>query len=487
MTRVRFAPSPTGRFHIGGARTALYNFLLAQQTGGQFILRIEDTDRKRSTPEALDELKAALRWLGIHWHEGPDIGGPHEPYNQTGRKDLYLKHAQALMDRGHAYRCFCTPERLQQVRAEQQQLKQSPHYDGLCRALSREESDRRAQADEKFTIRFKAPTDGTTTVRDQLRGDITVENRTIDDPILVKSDGWALYHLAAMVDDFEMGITHVFRGSEWLGTLPLHALIIRAFGWPEPVWCHLSVFLKPSGKGKMSKRDVTSEQSIYVLELRDLGYVPEAVNSWIALMGASFGAEEELLTVPEMATRFDINHLTPSASRVNYEKLDDFNGKWIRRLAVDDLAGRVKPFLAQAGLAVDDATLLRVTPLIQSRITTLDDAVPMAGFFFRAEVTPVVTDLVAKGLTTAQSLAALERVLAVLEAVPDFTHAVTEPPVRALTDELNMKPGTLFGMVRVAVTGQTVSPPLFECMDVIGREVCLTRLRQAIALLKAQA
>ena len=234
--RVRFAPSPTGRLHIGGARTALYNVLLAKQTGGQFILRIEDTDVKRTVPGALEELQAGLRWLGLDWQEGPDVGGPHAPYSQLARKDLYQRHAQALLAGGHAYRCFCTPERLKQVREAQQKAKQSPRYDGTCRALSAAEAERRAAAGEPFTIRFKTPKEGATTVTDRLRGAITVDNTTLDDFILVKSDGLALYHLAAMVDDHAMGITHVFRSAEWLGTFPLHALIIRALGWAEPVW-----------------------------------------------------------------------------------------------------------------------------------------------------------------------------------------------------------------------------------------------------------
>ena len=481
--RVRFAPSPTGRLHIGGARTALYNVLLAKQTGGQFILRIEDTDVKRTVPGALEELQAGLRWLGLDWQEGPDIGGPHAPYSQQPRKALYQRHAEELIARGHAYRCFCSAERLQQVREAQQQAKQSPRYDGTCRGLSPAEADRRAAAGEPFTIRFKTPKDGTTTAHDHVRGDITVDNTTLDDFILVKSDGLALYHLAAMVDDHEMGITHVLRGTEWLGTFPLHALILRAFGWPEPVWCHLSVFLKPSGKGKMSKRDVTSEQSIYVAELKELGYLPEAVNSWIALMGASFGAEEELLGLDEMAARFDLGNLNPSAARVNFEKLDDFNGKWIRRLSVDDLAARAQPFFEKAGLAPDPALLRRVTPLIQARIVTLDDAVEMAGFFFRAAVAPRPEALAIKGQTPAQGRAALQAARAGLAAVPAWTHADLEAPMRALADGLGLKAGQFFGLLRAAVTGQTVSPPLFECMELIGRETTLSRLAQAESLI----
>jgi glutamyl-tRNA synthetase len=483
--RVRFAPSPTGHFHIGGARTALYNVLLARQTGGQFILRIEDTDVRRSTPAALEELKEALRWLGLHWDEGPEVGGPHAPYQQSARRDIYLKYAQQLLDSGHAYRCFCSPERLRQVREAQHKRKQPTRYDGLCRRLDPAEAQARAAAGEPFVIRFKSPQEGSTTAHDYLRGDITVDNGTIDDFILVKSDGLAVYHLAALVDDRLMGVTHVLRGQEWLGTFPLHVLIYRAFGWEEPVWVHLSVFLNPSGKGKLSKRHLKSEQEVFVLGLREMGYLPEAINSWTALMGASFGAEEELLSLDEMAARFSLDHLTPSAARVNFDKLDDFNGKWIRRLSAGDLAARVRPFLEKAGLRPDDVTLRRITPLIRERLVTLDDAVEFAGFFFRAEVRPRPEALVAKGLTPAQSLDALQRAVALLEELPKFTHAAMEPPMRALADELGLKAGQLFGILRAAVTGQTVSPPLFECMEVVGRETCLARLRQAEEMLKA--
>jgi glutamyl-tRNA synthetase len=484
MVRVRFAPSPTGHFHIGGARTALYNVLFAHQTGGRFILRIEDTDTKRSTPEALEELKEALHWLGLQWDEGPDVGGPHGPYRQTERKDIYQRHAQQLMDAGHAYRCFCSPERLAQVREAQQKAKQTPRYDGLCRGLPREESDRRAAAGESFVIRFRTPKDGATTVHDYLRGDITVENSTLDDFVLVKSNGLPVYHLAAMVDDHEMAVTHVFRGQEWLGTFPLHALVIRAFGWQEPIWCHLSVFLNPAGKGKLSKRHLKSEQEVFVLGLRDLGYLPEAINSWIALMGASFGAEEELLSLEEMATRFSLDRLTPSAARVNFEKLDDFNGKWIRRLSLDDLCVRIKPFFEKAGYVVDEAVLRRITPLVQERIVTLDDAVAMAGFFFRADVQPQTADLTPKGLAPEQSAYALEQARAALEALPEFAHAALEPPLRALAETLKLKPGQLFGLVRVAVTGQAVSPPLFECLEIVGRDTTLARLAAALEQLR---
>ena len=404
---VRFAPSPTGRLHIGSARTALYNYLLAKKVGGRFILRIEDTDQKRFDSGAEAEIIEGLHWLGIEWDEGPDIGGPHAPYLQTLAKDTYLEHARQLIEKDHAYPCFCTPERIAQLREQQRQRKEQPQYDGTCRRLDPSESARRVAAGESHVIRFKTPDEGTTSVTDVLRGEITVENKALDDFILVKSDGLALYHLAAMVDDHRMAVTHVIRGSEWLSTLPLHALVVRAFGWREPVWCHLSLFLKPSGKGKMSKRDtaqaMTEGHSIFIRDLKEMGYIPEGILNWIALMGVSFDEAEDVFTLEEMVKRFELKHLSPSPAAVNFEKADHFNGTHIRMLTVDDLAARLKPVFEKAGFAPEDARLRKVAAVVQVRIVTLEDAVEMGGFFFRETVSPDPKDLPGKGLTPAQS------------------------------------------------------------------------------------
>ena len=253
--RVRFAPSPTGHTHLGSGRTALYDYLLARQTGGKFILRIEDSDQRRYVPGAEEELMHTLRWLGLEWDEGPDVGGAYGPYRQSERKEIYLEYARKLIEMGKAYYCFCTPDRLDKVRKEQLANKQNPRYDRTCRMLDPEEAAKRVAQGERHVIRFKIPDGGSITAHDLLRGDITVENNALDDAIIVRSDGLALYHLAAMIDDYLMKITHVIRGSEWLPTFPLHEHIIGAFGWQRPVFVHLSLFLKPSGKGKMSKRE----------------------------------------------------------------------------------------------------------------------------------------------------------------------------------------------------------------------------------------
>ncbi|MBN1438150.1 MAG: glutamate--tRNA ligase [Anaerolineales bacterium] len=485
---VRFAPSPTGRLHIGSARTALYNYLLARKVGGRFILRIEDTDRKRFVAGAEEEIIEGLRWLGLNWDEGPDVGGPCAPYRQSDAKQIYLDHARQLVENGRAYPCFCTPERIARLREQQRARKEQPLYDGACRRLDPEEAAKRVAAGEPHVIRFKTPKEGATTVADALRGEITVENKTLDDFILVKSDTLALYHLAAMVDDHRMAVSHVIRGSEWLSTLPLHALVVRAFGWREPVWCHLSVFLKPSGKGKMSKRDsaqaMTEGYSIFVRDLKEMGYIPEGVLNWIALMGASFDEAEDVFTLKEMVKRFDFRHLNPSPAAINFEKADHFNGTHIRRLAIEDLATRLKPVFEKAGFTVDDAELPKVAAVLQVRIVTLDDATAMGGFFFREDVSPDPQELIGKGLTPAQSADALRAAREVLAARPGFDPAAAEEELRALAGKLGQKPGMLFGMMRAAITGQAVSPPLFSSMEIVGREVFLARMEKAEATLR---
>ncbi len=486
--RVRFAPSPTGHMHLGSARTALYDYLIAKQTGGTFILRIEDTDTKRYVADAEEELIKGLQWLGIDFDEGPGKGGPYGPYRQSERKEIYREYAEKLIESGHAYYCFCSPEHLAKVREEQQKNKENLHYDGTCRELPLEEARKRVAAGEKHVIRFKTPKTGTTTVHDHLRGDITVDNSVLDDSILVKSDGWALYHLAAMVDDYLMKITHVIRGSEWLPSFPLHCQIIRAFGWPEPDFIHLSVFLKPSGKGKMSKRDgadaIKDGYSVFVKDLEELGYTPEGVVNWISLMGWSYDDHTEFFTLKDLIEKFSPDHLNPSPAAINFTKLDYFNGLHIRYLSDEELAKRIKPFLENAGYSPELSTLIKIAPILKERLPTLDEVVPMAGFFFRAEVNYSVEDLIQKGLERNQCVDLLNGMLKILAGLPDMRKDNTEEPMRKFVEESGFGAGQVFGLLRVAVTGQRVSPPLFESMEVIGRDLVLKRVSDAIDLLK---
>jgi glutamyl-tRNA synthetase len=485
--RVRMAPSPTGHFHLGGARTALFDYLMARKTGGKFILRLEDTDLKRTVPGAEQEIIDSLHWLGLDYDEGPDIGGSFGPYRQTERRDIYTQHAKMLVESGHAYPCFCTPDRLEKVRQEQQKRKENPRYDGTCRILSPDEAARRVANGEKHVIRFKMPHDGSTTAHDLLRGDIVVENSNLDDSVILKTDGLPTYHLAAMVDDHLMQITHVFRGSEWLGTFPLHVNIVRAFGWEEPEWVHLSVFLKPSGKGKMSKRETAEAMkdgySIFIKDMQDLGFTPEGLLNWIVLMGWGV-ADSDVLTLNDMIEKFSLDHLNPSPAAINFQKLDHFNGMHIRLMQTEDLARRIKPFLTKAGYNVDDARLLKIVPLIRERLVTLDDSVDFAGFFFKEDVSPIPEELIAKGLDARQSADVARKAYEILSGLSELSHAVAEPPMRELVEKLALNPNQVFGIIRVAVTGQKVSPPLFESMEIIGREKVLERIQKAIATLE---
>lgn len=489
--RVRFAPSPTGRLHIGGARTALYDFLFARQTGGQFILRIEDTDQKRFDPNAEQEIFETLRWLGLEWDEGSDIGGEFGPYRQSERLEIYQEYIEKLIDDGAAYYCFCTSERLQQVRELQKKRKEPPHYDGQCRNLSTGEARQRLAAGENAVVRFKVPDAGQTTGVDLLRGEITVDNDSIDDYILVKSSGMPVYHFAAILDDHLMGITHVLRGSEWLPTFPLHVLIYEAYGWEQPVWVHLSVLLNPSGKGKLSKRHMQGEKAdvkaVFALELREMGYLPEAILNWIGLMGWSYDDHQEFFPIAEFTQKFALEKLNPSPAAVNFSKLDHFNGLHIRALSEEELFNRLLPFFLQAGCPEDVELIRQIVPLVQERIRTLDEAVEMARFFFKDHIEVEAEELIGKNLTAGESAAALEKASQVIAELETFDHAPLEQALRDLADELGMKAGQLFGMLRMAVTGQRVSPPLIESMSIVGKEKVLARATSAAQKLRTLA
>ncbi|MEI7989168.1 MAG: glutamate--tRNA ligase [Chloroflexota bacterium] len=496
--RARFAPSPTGRLHIGGARTALYDYLLARQTGGQFILRIEDTDQKRYVPGAEKELMDGLRWIGLEWDEGPDIGGPYGPYRQLERKGIHSQVANGLIDNGYAFRCFCSAERLAHVREEKQKRKESIRYDGTCRNLSAKESAERAANGEPFVIRFKMPKEGSITMHDTLRGDITVLNQNLDDSILVKSDGLALYHLAALVDDHFMEITHVLRSSEWLPTFPLHAHLYRALGWEEPVWVHLSVFLKPSGKGKMGKRDTAQMLqdgfSIFVTDMGDMGFLPEAVVNWISLMGWGYSGAagesvNEFFTLSDLVERFSFDHLNPSPAAINIGKLDHFNGMHVRNLSIQDFTERLIPFYERAGIDIIASgrrnLIEKIAPIIQIRTTTLDEAPELTRFFFLEDVQPTPQDLIGKKMSAVESAKAAQSAYDFLSSLAEITPETAEHPMRELAESLGLSAGQFFGILRMAVTAQEVSPPLFESMAIIGKEKTLQRIMNAIKTLES--
>jgi glutamyl-tRNA synthetase len=468
----------------------LYDYLLAKKTDGKFILRIEDTDTKRTVPGAEQEILEGLRWLGLHHDEGPDVGGPFGPYRQTERREVYHQHAQTLVAADRAYPCFCLPDRLEKMRDAQRRNGEPPHYDGTCLALTSEVAARRVAAAERHVIRFKMPHDGVTVAHDLVRGDISVENKNIDDYVILKSDGLPTYHLAAVVDDHLMEITHVLRGAEWLSTFPLHVNIVRAFGWSEPKWVHLSLFLKPSGKGKMSKRDVSEAikdgHSIFIKDMRDLGITPEGLLNWMVLMGWGV-AEDDVMTLSQMIERFDLGRLNPAPAAINFAKLDHFNATHIRSMQIDDLAARLKPHFTARGLEDREGLVRRIAPLVQERITTLDEAVDMAGFFFQNEVKVDIQTLIIKGLSAARAAVVARTALGALAGLPDFQAPTLEGAMRSLVDQLGLETGKLFGLLRAVVTGQKVSPPLFETMEIVGRAESLKRLEAAVRMLEEQS
>jgi glutamyl-tRNA synthetase len=484
--RVRFAPSPTGRTHLGSGRTALYNYLLARQTGGQFILRIEDTDQKRYIPGAEEELMESLRWLGLTWDEGPDVGGPFGPYRQTERREIYQKYARQLIESGHAYYCFCPV--IDELTDPEN--KQKRHHRDICpdRDNSIEKADSRRQAGESHVVRFKMPYEGTITVTDAIRGEITIENSNLDDYILMKSDGLPVYHLAVVVDDHLMEISHAIRTSEWLPTLPLHGHIYKAFGWEQPVWIHPSVFLSPSGKGKLSKRESDALERegkpVFLGDFERLGYLPEAAVNWAALIGWSYDDKTEFFTMDDLIEKFSLEKLNPAPAALNFSKLDHFNGLHIRGLSPDDLATRIKPFFENAGYTVDDSKLIEIASVLQIRLGTLADAPKIAGFFFKEEVCPEPDSLIGKRMAVAESLEMAKAIYTLIESLPDFSEATASQPLRDLATRLGLKAGDVFGFLRNALTAQQVSPPIFETMTIIGRAKVLERIQNGIQILE---
>jgi glutamyl-tRNA synthetase len=482
--RVRYAPSPTGDFHVGGARTALFNYLFARHHGGQFILRIEDTDQKRYNPEALNWLLRGLRYLGLDWDEGPEVGGPCGPYTQTGRLDIYRRYCSQLLDGGSVYRCFCPPERLESVAKELQRKGLNPGYDRHCRGLDPGEAAQRAARGERHTVRLKVPLDGEITVNDLVRGNITFQNSILQDAVLMKSDGFPTYHLANVIDDHLMEISHILRGDEWVNSLPLHIHLYSAFGWEPPVMAHLPLILNPTGKGKMSKREERAPDGrlrpVFVRSFEEAGYLPEAMINYLALLGWSFDDKTEIMSRAELIERFSLDRVNASPAVWNYEKLDHLNGCYIRQMPVEDLADRLLPHARAAGFDVERSKLVEVTPLIQERITTLSDVARVADFFFLGELPPYDTaELIPPKSDAAVALTVLERARQVL-ADTEFKREALETALRAEADSLGLKTGQLFQPIRVAVCGRKAAPPLFETLEVLGRETCLNRIGQAI-------
>jgi len=489
--RVRFAPSPTGYFHLGSARTALYDFLIARRTHGQFILRIEDTDRTRYQPDAIPDLLEGMRWLGLWWDEGPEVGGSYGPYYQSDRLPLYQQYAEQLIAAGQAYRCYCSAERLEALRAQQRAAGLPPGYDRHCRQLTRQQiSDYEAQG-VKPVVRLAVPTEGITAFDDLLRGHIVVENSQLDDLVLLKSDGFPTYHLALVVDDHLMAITHVLRGDEWLSSAPKHVLLYQAFGWEMPMQVHLPLILDPSGKGKLSKRKKTLPDGrqlyTYIHDFRQAGYLPEAMVNFLALVGWSYDGQTEFLNRDQLIDAFTLERLNKSPAALSYEKLDHINATYIRRLGLNDLAGRLLWMMLQEGIQTDFDTALRIAPLINERIKTLNEALSWVDFLFSDEITYAPEALIQKKSDLASTVAMLQAAIAAIEPLESWEEQALEAALRAAAEGLGAKPSPFFATLRVACTGKQVTPPLFGSLGLLGKARVLARLRRALAALGSAA
>jgi len=468
--RVRYAPSPTGALHLGGARTALFNYLFARQHHGQFLLRIEDTDRTRFVPESQAQIEEGLTWLGLRWDEVPLI--------QSERKPVYQAAAETLLERGAAYRCFCTPQRLEAMRAEQRARKEPERYDRRCAAIPKAESDQRAAAGERFVVRQRMPTEGVTTLHDLVMSTVVFKNETLDDHVLLKSDGFPTYHLAFAVDDHATGISHVIRGDGWLPSAAKHVLLIEAFGWPLPTFAHLPLVLGPDKK-PLAKRHGAKD----VLEYREGGYLPEAVANFLAFLGWSPGTVEEIFTMDELIQRFSLEKVQPSPAIANLDRLDWLNGQFIRRLSPAELATR----LAHRMPGIPATRLEPLVPLVQERLRTLAEGPPMLQFFFAAPDRYDPATLVPKGHDPASTAAALTAAAAFLGGLADWSPERLDAGLREAAGRIGWTTKDFFMALRVAITGRTVTPPLIESMVQLGKDEVVRRLERAGAALTTGA
>ena len=479
--RVRFAPSPTGMLHLGGARTALFNYLFARRWGGDFLLRIEDTDRARFQEEALEDITKSLQWLGLQWDEGVLKGGECGPYFQSERLDIYKKYVDELLKSGHAYKCYCSEEELAAQRKEAEEKKLPVQgYDGRCSRLTPEEIAKYEAEGRVPTVRFKMPKEGVTVFTDAIRGEVSYQNDQQTDFIILKADGYPTYHLANIVDDHLMGITHVMRGDEWISSTPKHICLYNAFGWEPPVFAHLPVILKPGGGGKLSKRD----GDVSVFQYRDKGYLPEALVNFLALLGWAYSETQEIVTVDEMIKAFSLDHINKAGAQFHVEKLNWMNGEYIRKLTVEDLTERCWPYLVGAGLVKEDrdkSSLHYIMSLLQPRLVLLTDVVDMISYFLKDEIEYNEADVrkILRKEGVRENLAALRPVL----AENDFTPESLNEAIHAFMAANELSPKKVMQPLRVAVTGRSCSPGMFETLYALGKEKALKRLDYAVSSL----
>ena len=487
--RTRYAPSPTGPQHIGGIRSALFGWLYARRHGGQFILRIEDTDQKRSVPGSLELILEAFDWLGLDIDEGPTQGGDFGPYIQSERLPLYQKWAAWLVEQGYAYKCFATAEELAAMR------KAGAGYDRRYRDLPAAQVAELEGQGRPYVIRFKMPLSGKTSGQDMIRGEVSFDNSALQDAVLLKSDGFPTYHLAHIVDDHFMQISHITRAVEWLPSFPLHLRIWEAFAWPKPQFAHLPVLLNPNGKGKLSKRKerfVDSGKAVPVLvhEFMDAGYLPAAVLNFLTNIGWNYGDNQEIFSTAQAIKRFELEDVHPANSAYPIAKLDWLNNQYIQTADVDYLARALKPILEEAGYEVDDDRLRQVAPSLRVRLKTLKDVLPMAGFFFADWASfqaPPAEVLVQRKMDRAGTVEILHGALPALEQLDgDFSADAQHAAMAAYAKSSGYKNGQVFGSLRAAVSGQKVSPPTFDTMAIFGQAESIRRIKLAIEALSRE-
>jgi glutamyl-tRNA synthetase len=477
--RVRIAPSPTGDPHVGTAYIGLVNFIYARQRGGRFVLRIEDTDRARFVATSEQMIFDALRWLGLEWDEGPDVGGPYGPYRQSERTEIYREQAGLLLRNGSAYRCFCTSDELEAARKQQIEAKLPPRYAGTCRVLTTAQIDQNLAAGKPFVIRMKVPTEGSTTFTDELRGAISFDHFNVDDQVLMKSDGFPTYHLANVVDDYLMRITDVIRAEEWISSTPKHVLLYQAFGWPVPRFWHMPL-LRNLDKSKISKR----KNPVSLVYYRQAGFLPEAVLNFLGLMGggmpADFNGGTEKFTLLEMVEHFVVKNIRPAGPVFDLTKLKWLNGEYIRALAPADF------YTALRSTVLSDSYMGEIAALIQTRVETLGQFGDLTHFFFADNIMPGPEVFVPKKRESLETLAFAAEQLALLEAT-DWTTEALEPALKKLGEEKLWSVKENFMLLRAIITGSTMSTPLLESLIVFGKARTLDRMRRFLETQKKLA
>ena len=471
--RTRIAPSPTGAPHIGTAYIALFNYAFAKKHGGQFILRIEDTDQTRCTAESERDIFSALRWAGLTWDEGPDTGGAYGPYRQSERTEIYREHAQMLLDKGAAYPCFCTAERLDTLRRQQTEARQMLGYDGHCAGIAPDEAKRRMQSGEPYVIRMKVPAEGECVMHDRLRGEIRIPWTQVDHQVLVKSDGFPTYHLANVVDDHLMQITHVIRGEEWISSTPKHVRLYELFGWEAPEFVHLPLLRNPD-KSKLSKR----KNPTSILYYKRAGIVPEALLNYLGQLAYSMPDGREMFTLTELCDAFELDRVSLGGPIFDLVKLKNFNGRYIRELAPEQLLERMKAWI------LNDSMWLQVIPLAQQRMETYSDLVPKAAFLFGDELRYDAAALTETGIEPEKIPELFKTVQWELEKPGVWTGERVHEHLNRVAEKEGIKLKALLGLFFVAMTGEKVSLPLFDSMVVMGRDLSLRRIQYALELLE---